>query len=90
MSITVKIVPGLQCFGDDIEAVEVNGNTVGQCLNHLITMSPRIKKVLFDKHGKLLDYIEIYVNKETAYPEKLNKSVKDGDELHICIIIGGG
>ena len=39
---------------------------------------------------QLLSYIDIYVNRESAYPEELNKPVKDGDELHIVIIIGGG
>ena len=69
---------------------EVNGDTVGQCLDNLIKQFPDIKKALFDKNGKLLNYIDIYVNKESAYPEELAKPVKEGDELHIVITIAGG
>jgi len=38
----------------------------------------------------LLNYVDIYVNQESSYPEELAKPVKDGDELHITMIIAGG
>jgi hypothetical protein len=49
-----------------------------------------MKTRLFDKKGKFLNYVDIYVNLESSYPEELTKPVKDGDELSITIIIGGG
>ena len=69
---------------------EVNGNTVGECLKHLVKQFPGIEKELFDKNGKLDSSYDIYVNGESTYPERLAKSVKDGDELSIILIIGGG
>lgn len=90
MSIKVNIHPVLRRFTNDQEVVEVNGNTVGQCLNDLIRQFPGMKEGLFDKKGKLLNYVEIFVNLESAFPEELAKPVKDGDELHIILIISGG
>lgn len=75
---------------DDVKIAEVNGNTIGECLRHFVEQFPTTEKYLFDKNGKLPSYINIYVNEESAYPEELSKSVKDGDELNILIIIGGG
>ena len=73
-----------------MKVAEVNGNTVGECLKHLTAKFPPIEKQLFDEQGKLLSFIDIYVNGLSSYPEKLAKSVKDGDELSIRFIIGGG
>ena len=90
MSIKVEIPQFLQPVTNDQQAAEVNGSTVGQCLDHLVKQFPSIKQKLFDKNGKLHSYLDIYVNGESAYPEELTKPVKDRDELHIIFLIGGG
>ena len=90
MSINIEIPSYLQQFTNDIEVVEVNRSTVGRCLNHLVKQFPGIKKMLFAENGKLFSYVGIYINGDDAYPEELAKPVKDGDELHILYIIGGG
>lgn len=90
MSIRVKTSPLFYQYTSDRGVVEVNGDTVGHCLNHLVKQFPGIEKALFDKDGKLLDYVALYVNGEDCYPEGLAKPVKDGDELHITPIIVGG
>ena len=88
MSIKVVISPALYPYTNNQQVAEVNGSTVGQCLNHLVKKFPELK--LFDKEGKLFDLFGIYVNGESTYPEGLEKLVKDGDELDILFIIGGG
>ena len=45
---------------------------------------------LFDKDGNLHNYVDVYLNQESAYPDELAKSVKDGDELNVALIIAGG
>ena len=90
MAITVKIPVHLQHFTNNLDTAEVNGNTVGQCLDHLVKQFPDIEEALFDENGNLLEYVDIYINGESAYPEELAKPVKDGDELSIILIIGGG
>lgn len=90
MSIKINIPPNLQHLADGLGVVEVHGSTVGQCLNHLVEQCPGIEKALFDKNGNLLNYIDIYVNGESAYPEESAKSVEDGDELSIVLVLAGG
>ena len=90
MSIGVNIHQTLRHLTKDQAKVEVNGNTVGQCLYDLVKQFPGIKPKLFDKKGKLLNYVEIYINLESSYPEELAKPVKDGDELYITLMIAGG
>lgn len=85
MSIKINIPGHSRHFTNNIRVVEVDGNTVGECLNHLVKKFPEIKTGLFDKDGELLNYFSIYVNGESAYPEELIKPVKDGDELHYRI-----
>ena len=90
MSIKINIPSYLQVYTDNSGEVEVNGSTVSECLNHLVKQLPVMEKMLFAKEGKLLDYVSIYVDGEFAYADELAKPVKDGDELHILYIIGGG
>ena len=90
MSIKLNIHPVLYHFTNDQDTIEVNGGTVGECLKQLVAQFPESKQGLFDKDGKLLSYVDIYVNGESAYPEELVKPVKDGDELHIVLTIAGG
>jgi molybdopterin converting factor small subunit len=90
MSVTINLHPTLHSFVNNQAVVEVNGKTVGECLNELVKQFPQIKPWLFDKNGKLHNYVDIYVNQESSYPQELAKPVKDGDKLHITLIIAGG
>ena len=88
--IKINIPSYMQSFTNNAGVVEVNGSTVGKCLSHLVKQFPGIKKRLFSKNGDLFENIIISVNGASAYPEQLAKPVKDGDELNILFIIGGG
>lgn len=90
MSIKVNINPLLYHYTNNRGIAEVKGDTVGQCLDHLAKQFPGIEAALFDKNGKLLNFVDIYINGESTYPEELAKPVKDGDELHIVITVAGG
>ena len=90
MSITVNIHQALRHITNNQATVDVSGTNVGECLAELVQRFPDIKTKLFDKKGKLLNYIDIYVNAESSYPEELAKPVKDGDKLSITLMIAGG
>ena len=77
-------------YTGDTQTAEVEGSTVGQCLDHLIKQFPGIEEALFDKDGELKYWLNIYVNRESCYLEELAKPVKDGDELDIIPVIVGG
>ena len=88
--VKINIPSYMQPFTNGMEVVEVSGSTVGKCLNHLVKQFPGIKGQLFSKDGDLFENVIISVNGESAYPEQLAKPVKEGDELNILLIIGGG
>ena len=90
MSVKVNIHKTHRVYTDGLEVVEVQGGTVGACLEHLVKQYPGMKEGLFDKKGKLLSVVEVYVNNESAYPEELAKSVKDGDEIQLILMLAGG
>jgi len=88
--IKINIPAYMRSFTNNMRVVEVNGSTVGECLNHLVKQFPGMKKQLFSKNGNLFENIIISVNGQSAYPEQLAKPVKEGDELNILLIVGGG
>ncbi len=90
MSVRVNIHQNLQDFTNGQVIAEVTGNTVGECLYDLVQQFPGIETRLFDKKGKLLNYVDIYVNLESSFPKELAMPVKDGDELSITLLIVGG
>ena len=90
MGVKINIHKTQRQYTDGQEAVEVQGKTVGECLKALIQKFPPIKESLFDGKGKLLSVVEIYVNMQSAYPDELAKPVKDGDEIHITLMLAGG
>ena len=90
VSQTVNIHQALRHLTNNQATAEVNGKTVGECLAELVERFPGIKPKLFGKNGKLLNYVDIYVNAESSYPEELAKPVNHGDKLSITLMIAGG
>ena len=90
MSIKINIHRTHRQFTNGLDIVEVDGNTVGACLDNLVRQFPDMEKVLFNKKGKLLNVIEIYVNLKSAYPNELTKQVSNGDDIHITLMLAGG
>ena len=89
-TIKINIPSYMRSSIGDSNVLEVKGNTVGESLNNLVKEFPDAKKHFFSSDGHLFENISIYVNGESAYPELLAKPVKDGDELKILVLIGGG
>ena len=90
MSINISIHRTHRQFTDGLDTVEVQGNNVGDCLEDLIRQFPDMRNALFDKKGKLLNAVEIYINQKSAYPDEMVKPVKDGDDIHITLMLAGG
>ncbi|MFH1124939.1 MAG: ThiS family protein [Pseudomonadota bacterium] len=90
MSVKVHLHLTLRRFSNGQETVDVEGNTVGECLKGLVKKFPDMAGSLFDKKGKLLNIVEVFVNLESAYPNELAKPVKDGDDIHLTLMLAGG
>jgi len=90
MAVKVHIHATHRQYTNGMEVVEVAGGTVGECLHHLIKQYPGMEKALFAKKDKLLNIVEVYVNHTSAHPNELVKPIKDGDEIHLIIMLAGG
>ncbi len=90
MGVKIKIQKNLQFLTRDKETTEVEGNTVGECLNQLMKRFPDIENKLVARDETLLKTIGILVNGKSVYPNELAASVTDGDEIFIFLIISGG
>ncbi len=90
MSIKVHIHNAYKRYTDGNQIVECEGKNVGECLRDLIKRYPLIRDQIFDKGGKLKNTIEIFINNASAYPDELNRRVKDGDDIFITLLLAGG
>jgi molybdopterin synthase sulfur carrier subunit len=90
MSKILKLSPFLRMFTNEEYIMEVNGATIGECIDELEAKYPGVKKEIVREDGNLHIHLEVYVNTESAYPEDLAKKVKDGDEITIITMISGG
>ncbi len=91
MSVKINIFyPHLKEHTQNQDQVEVEGKTVGECLEHLVKRFPGIEKGIFDKPGELLNFVYFLINGVGTYPTDLSKPLKDGDELTIVLLLAGG
>jgi molybdopterin synthase sulfur carrier subunit len=90
MSVQINIPQFLHHLSGGVSVVNVEGKTVGECLDHLIEEFPQLRESLFGEEGKLLNLLNVYVNGESSYPEELARPVKDGDRLDIMYTLVGG
>ena len=70
--------------------IVIKGDTVESARQNLVEQFPDMKPELFDKGGNLTKKVEIYLNMESAYPDELTKPVKDGDDIHLTLLLAGG
>ncbi len=90
MSVKVVIAETFQTVTGGTEMVEVQGKTVGRCLEEVVKKFPGIEKMWYGEKGQLAHYILIFVNGENVLGDNLMQPVKDGDEIYPMLIIGGG
>jgi len=90
MSVRVKLPPILQELSGGVEAAEVSGNTIGECLNSLEEQFPGIKEYLFDRRGRLLRIFGIYLDSDGLNPVELDTPVRGNDEIVILNFLMGG
>jgi molybdopterin converting factor small subunit len=90
VAVKVHLHLTLRQFTNGQEIIDVEGTTVGECFKNVVKKYPGMESSLFGKNGKLSNIVEIYVNLQSAYPNELAKQVKDGDEIHITMMLAGG
>lgn len=90
MSIEVNVSPNLALYTKKQQAIPTEGSSVGECLHDMVRQFPDIKSAIFDRHGNVHRYLELFVNQNAIQPSELDMQVKDGDTIHVILIIAGG
>jgi hypothetical protein len=86
----VHLYSNLQQYTENKTLVEVNGATIGQCLDELVMRYPGLKTQLFEKEGKLLSSVLLSLNLQSPNSEQLGKQMEEKDELYLIRIVPGG
>ncbi|MFC2004755.1 hypothetical protein ACFLUY_00860 [Chloroflexota bacterium] len=95
MSIKLYLPRSMSGITKGKDVFEVEGETVGECLSHLVTLIPRIKEELFyvdteeslATNGMLRSNIEVMVNEKSINAEGLATKVKDSAKIEIKLNI---
>jgi len=90
MSIRLMLSELLREYSGGKGILDVNGNTVAECLQDLIRQYPLAKKWIFDSEGRLLVLITKNEESSLINQDRLNTPAKDGDELFLFMTLGGG
>jgi sulfur-carrier protein len=91
MSIKINIFyPAVQEYLNNLDSVEVNGSTVGECLDDLVRQYPEVGKWIFEERHQLRKPVFVYVNAESTYKVDLSMPVKSNDQLILAVLVTGG
>jgi len=91
MATKILIPTPLRPFTDKKDAVEAEGKTVGELLTDLTTKHSGLKGHLYNEHGKLRSFVNVYVNDEDIrYLQKEQTPVQPGDTVSIIPSVAGG
>jgi MoaD family protein len=72
-------------------SVDVQGSTVAEAMNALVSQHPDLRKHLYTEEGKLRAFVNLYLNDEDIrYLQKEATALKDGDNISIVPSIAGG
>lgn len=91
MANKILIPTPLRQFTGKLDAVEVEGSTIGELLADLTTKYQGLKPHLYNEQGKLRSFVNVYLNDEDIrYLEKEKTPVKPGDAISIVPSVAGG
>src|ERR671912_135083 len=87
----ILIPTPLRPFTDKLDAVDIDGATIGELLQNLTTKCGGRKQHLYAADGKLRSFVNIYVNDDDIrYLQKDSTPLKAGDTVSIIPSVAGG
>lgn len=87
----LKIPSPLRAYTQGQAEVAVDGENVGQVMESLIQQHPDLRQHLFNGHGELRPFVNLYINSEDVrHLQLMDTPVKETDRLMIVPSIAGG
>lgn len=91
MPVDVRLPTVLRSQAGGRSKVSVDGSTVGEVLQSLVSAHPGISEQVLNADGSLHRFVNVYVNDDDVrYLSALDTPVKDGDEVSILPAVAGG
>ena len=91
MSHRILIPTPLRPFADRQDVVEVDGGTVGELLQALVSKYGDLRRHLYNDDGKLRSFVNVYVNDEDIrHLDREQTPLKTGDTISIVPSVAGG
>ena len=88
---TLRIPTPLRPYAEGNSEITVQGLTVGEALNDLVTQYPALKKHLFAETDELRPFVNLFLGDEDVrHLQGVDTPLKDGDQLMIIPSIAGG
>lgn len=70
--------------------LELDGETLSDVVDSLISRDQTLKSLFFDRDGKLRSYIGFYINNTAQNPPELARKLNDGDLILLVPTAAGG
>jgi hypothetical protein len=80
----IKPLPNL------VNAADVEGKTIRECLEGFFVLYPDIRGDIFDSQGNITEHYAILSDKEVVKFEDLDRPVTEESEVHIVTLLSGG
>ena len=91
MSVRVRVPTPLRKVTHGADEVNAEGANVKALVEHLEKNYPGIKERICDENGKVLRFVNVYVNgDDIRFLQNLETSLKEGDSISIVPAIAGG
>ena len=88
---TIHIPTPLRQYVGKQASIKVQGTTVAEAMNALVSQHPELRRHLYTDEGKLRSFVNVYLNDEDIrYLQKEATAVKEGDNISIVPSIAGG
>jgi len=88
---TVRIPTQMRALVDGSSTVDVEGSTVGEVLRALGAAHERLGAKLFDEHGAVRRFVNVYVEDEDIrFADGLDTKVEPGQTVSLLPAVAGG
>ena len=91
MSVLIRIPSPLRRVTNGMDKVEMEAETLQDCINALEAQFPGVRERLLDEQGGLREFVNVYLNGEDVrFLQGLETTTKSGDEVSIVPAVAGG
>ena len=87
----IRIPTPLRSYTTGLNEVPVQGVTVAQAMQELLTLHPSLRPHLYNSKGCLRPFVNLFINGSNIKDlQGLNTPLQDGDKLMLIPSIAGG